>query len=62
MRALLYEHLHVLSELVTEHGEWLLEMELTEADLAWLHSLPDFDADRMLLPESAPQRLARTGS
>jgi len=62
LRALLYEHLHVLSELVTEHGEWLLEMELTEADLAWLHSLPDFDADRMLLPESAPQRLARTGS
>jgi len=62
LRALLYEHLHVLSETVTEHGEWLLELELSEADLAWLHSLPDLDAALMLLPETKPQRLARTGS
>jgi len=60
LRALLYEHLHVMRESLTERGEWLLELELTEADLAWLHSLPDFVAERMLQPE--PQPLARTGS
>jgi GTP-binding protein HflX len=60
LRAMLYEHLHVLNESVTDRGEWRLELELTEADLAWLHSLPDFDAGRMLQPE--PQRWARTGS
>jgi len=60
LRALLYEHLHVTQESVNDRGEWLLALELSEADLAWLHSLPDFDAGRMLEPESP--RLARTGS
>jgi len=60
LRALLYEHLHVAQETVNDHGDWLLELELSEADLAWLHSLPDFDARRML--ETEAPRLARTGS
>jgi GTP-binding protein HflX len=60
LRALLYEHLHVLREESGAHGEWLLDIELSAPDLAWLRSLPDFQPE--LLLEEAPPVLARTGS
>ena len=42
LRALIYEHLNVVQESITDRGEWLLEIELSPPDLAWLKSLPDF--------------------
>ncbi len=60
LRALIYEHLNVVHETITDHGEWLLDIELSEPDLAWLKSLPDFRPDEMLVPEE--RVLARTGS
>jgi len=60
MRALLYEHLHVVRETVTENGFWVLEVELMEPDLSWLMSLPDFSPEWM--PEKDRPLLARTGS
>jgi GTP-binding protein HflX len=59
LRALMYEHLHVARETLGEHGDWLLEIELTEADFAWLQSLPDYRPE-WLMPETPT--LARTGS
>jgi len=60
LRALLYEHLHVLRETVTGSGAWRLEIELTDPDLAWLRSLPDLDPAWLL--SETPSVLARTGS
>jgi GTPase len=60
LRALIYEHLNVVQETITEHGEWLLEIELSQPDLAWLKSLPDFRPEEMLV--SNERVLARTGS
>jgi len=59
-RALLYEHLHVERESVGEQGEWFLELELSEPDLAWIQSVPDFDPRWVQEPELPT--LARTGS
>ena len=60
LRALIYEHLNVVHETITDHGEWLLDIELSQPDLAWLKSLPDFRPEEMLVPEE--RVLARTGS
>lgn len=60
LRALIYEHLNVVRETNTEQGEWLLDIELSQPDLAWLRSLPDFRPEEMLVPEE--RFLARTGS
>ena len=60
LRALIYEHLNVVHETITDHGEWLLDIELSQPDLAWLKSLPDFRPEEMLLSEE--RVLARTGS
>jgi len=60
LRALIYEHLNVVHETSTDHGEWLLDIELSQPDLAWLKSLPDFRPEEMLVPEE--RVLARTGS
>jgi len=60
LRALLYEHLHVERESVGEHGDWFLELELSQPDLAWIQSLPDFDPRWVQEPELP--RLAQTGS
>ncbi len=60
LRALVYEHLHVVREAIGATGESLLEIELSQADLAWLRSVPDFIPEQMLeMPERV---LARTGS
>jgi GTP-binding protein HflX len=60
LRAVIYEHLHVVSERIGDDGCWRLTIELSDADLAWLQHQGDFEA-AMLLPE--PGRvLARTGS
>jgi GTP-binding protein HflX len=60
LRALIYEHLHVVREDIGETGESRLEIELSEADLAWLRSIPEFIPAQML---DIPDRvLARTGS
>jgi GTP-binding protein HflX len=59
LRALIYEHLNVVRESLTEQGEWLLDIELSPPDLAWLKSLPDFQPDRML--ETEERVLARSG-
>jgi len=47
-------------ETITDQGEWLLEIELSPADLAWLRSLPDFRPEWM--PAKEERVLARTGS
>jgi len=60
LRALIYEHLNVLREQVTETGEWRIEVELSEPDLAWLMTLPDFHPEQMLGTKETV--LARTGS
>jgi GTP-binding protein HflX len=60
LRALLYEHLNVLHEEVTNEGSWQLEVELSEADLSWLRSQPDFRPEQ--LRETEESVLARTGS
>jgi GTP-binding protein HflX len=60
LRARIYEHLNVVRELLTDRGEWLLDIELSPPDLAWLRSLPDFRPEQML--ESEECVLARTGS
>lgn len=60
LRARLYEHLNVLREAVTDKGEWLLDIELSPADLAWLRSLTDFRPEWILDAEECI--LARTGS
>jgi GTP-binding protein HflX len=59
LRALIYEHLSVAHESLTEQGEWLLEIELSPPDLAWLKSLPDFRPEWML--ETEERVLARSG-
>lgn len=51
LRALIYEHLNVVREAHTGQGEWLLEVELSPPDLAWLISLPDFKPGQMLEAE-----------
>ena len=51
LRALIYEHLNVLNEAHSVEGEWLLEIELSPPDLAWLISLPDFKPGEMLETE-----------
>jgi GTP-binding protein HflX len=51
LRALIYEHLNVLNEAHTAEGEWLLEVELSPPDLAWLIGLPDFKPGQMLETE-----------
>ena len=60
LRALIYEHLNVMHETITDHGGWLLDIELSQPDLAWLKSLPDFRPEEMLALEEPV--LARTGS
>ena len=60
LRARIYEHLNVVRESISDHGEWLLDIELSQPDLAWLKSLPDFRPEEMLLSEE--RVLARTGS
>jgi hypothetical protein len=57
---LLYEHLNVQHEAITNQGEWLLDVELSPPDLAWLRSLPDLRPEWML--ETEQPILARTGS
>jgi hypothetical protein len=60
LRALIYEHLHVVQELVTDVGGWRLEIELSSPDFAWLQSLPDFQPE--WLEREDHRVLARTGS
>jgi len=60
LRALIYEHLHVLKETVTDQGDWQLAIELAPPDLAWLQSLPDFQPEWLAHEEE--RVLARTGS
>ena len=60
LRALIYEHLNVERESITEQGESLLDIELSPPDLAWLRSLPDLQPEWMLGTEQPV--LARTGS
>ena len=59
LRALLYEHLHVLVEAIDEHGHWTFEIELTPADLNWLLSQEGVDPAWL---ETVEPFLARTGS
>jgi len=60
LRALIYEHLHVRQERVTDDGGWRIEIELSPPDFAWLQSLPDYQPEWL---ERDDQRvLARTGS
>ncbi len=57
LRALIYEHLSVLSEAHNDQGDLLLDVELSPPDLAWLISLPDFKPGQMLEAEkSVPAR------
>ena len=60
LRALIYEHLNVQRETITDQGEWLLDIELSPPDLAWLRSLPDLLPEWLL--ETEQPVLARTGS
>ena len=60
LRALIYEHLNVQRETITNQGEWLLDIELSPPDLAWLRSLPDLLPEWLL--ETEQPVLARTGS
>ncbi len=60
LRALVYEYLNVQRENITDQGEWLLDIELSPADLAWLRSLPDLRPEWLL--GSDQPILARTGS
>ena len=60
LRALIYEHLNVVQETITDDGECLLDIELSEPDLAWLRSLPDLRPEWLLGMEEPV--LARTGS
>jgi GTP-binding protein HflX len=60
LRALIYQHLDVKHEAVTEQGKCLLDIELSSPDLAWLRSLPDFQPEWIM--ESEQAFLARTGS
>jgi GTP-binding protein HflX len=60
LRARIYEHLNVLHESLTDKGEWVLDIELSPADLAWLMSLTDFSPEWMLDAQECV--LARTGS
>lgn len=60
LRALIYEHLNVERETITDQGEWLLDVELSPPDLAWLRSLPDLRPEWLLASEQPI--LARTGS
>ncbi len=60
LRALVYEHLNVARETITEQGECQLDIELSPPDLAWLRSLPDMRPE--WLPGIEQPVLARTGS
>ncbi len=60
LRALVYEHLNVLEEVVTVDGGWQLDIESSEADLAWLMSQADFHPSQ-IIPIAEPV-LARAGS
>jgi GTPase len=60
LRARLYEHLNVLHEAVSDQGEWLLDIESSPADLAWLMNLTDFRTEWIL--DTQECSLARTGS
>jgi GTP-binding protein HflX len=60
LRALLYEHLNVQHETISDQGEWLLDIELSPPDLAWLKSQPEFCLEWVLGTQEPV--LARTGS
>ncbi len=61
LRARIYEHLQVLRERNLESGEWLLDIELAPADLAWLAQQDGFNSSFFVL-EPAAVVLAPTGS
>jgi GTP-binding protein HflX len=59
LRAALYRQVDVRAESVSTHGEWLIEIALTDKQLGWLHRHPDF-AEEYVVPAS-PTRLAHAG-
>ena len=61
LRARIYEHLQVLRERSLESGDWLLDIELDPADLAWLAHQDGFNSS-FFVPEPAAVVLAPTGT
>jgi GTP-binding protein HflX len=59
LRALIHEHLHVIRESNEDTGDWLMEVELDQANLNWLSQQNDFSPG-LLLPETPPT-LSATG-
>jgi GTP-binding protein HflX len=60
LRALIYEHLHVLREEMDEEGCALLEIESSPENLAWLRHQPDFRDEYIAV--TVADVLAPTGS
>ncbi len=60
LRAQLYERGEVINETMLDTGDWLLEVALTPAQLAWLQQQQGFREE--YLPVETPANLAATGS